>query len=532
MKNQIERKNVLISVYNKKNIFYLSKELIKRNFKIFATTGTFKFLKKKNIQVYKLSDYTQFPEILKGRVKTVHPKIFGGILKNNTSDIKEIEEHKIILFDLVISNFYPFEKIIEKNTNNVIDIMEYIDIGGPAIVRAAGKNYANVLVVVEIKDYEFLIQLIQKYMCIQNKNIPEKIRLNFAIKAFKYTQLYDKSIHNYLLNRILVKKKKISDLPEEINLIMYKKKDLRYGENPHQQSSLYIESKNILKNTILNTQILQGKSLSYNNILDCDVALDCIENFVCPTCIILKHGNPCAVATNKCILQAYKNAFLSDPISSFGGVIIINEKLNSETAQFMINNQFLEVLLVPDIDEESIKILYTKPNIRVLKYNKEKNKQNIEKYSIRNVRGGFLIQNNNYSIQKNKLWKVVTNRKPTNHELQDAIFAFKISMFVKSNAIVYAKNNQTIAIGAGQMSRIDSVLIANMKAKNNNISTNNAIMASDAFFPFKDVVDSVAEKGISCIIQPGGSIQDDKSIESANKNNIAMIFTNFRCFKH
>ncbi|QCI15736.1 bifunctional phosphoribosylaminoimidazolecarboxamide formyltransferase/IMP cyclohydrolase [Buchnera aphidicola] len=515
-------KNALISVSNKKNILEIAKILADNNINLFSTGGTAKILKKNNISVIEVSDYTNFPEIMHGRVKTLHPKIIGGILREPEKDQEIMKKYNICPIDIVIVNFYPFNEIKNIQKKNIDDIINYIDIGGPTLVRSAAKNYKNVIVIIDLSDVKSIIA------SIKNNTMNIEKRFNLACKAFQYTLLYEQAISNFFMTKNAADQKNL--FPETINLSFIKKQDLRYGENHHQKSSFYIE-KNISKSgTISNINQIQGKTLSYNNISDADIALECVKQFEKPACVIVKHGNPCGVAVSNCLLESYISAYNTDPVSAFGGIIAFNSILDKKTTQKIIKNQFVEVIITPEIDVFSLEILQKKENIRVLVTGKlKKNKLGMD---FKRITNGLLIQEYDSCKINYKSWIVVTKRIPTKQELKDSIFCWKVSKFVKSNAIVYGRNTTTIGIGAGQMSRIDSTKLANFKVQNQGLNVIDATMASDAFFPFRDGIDSAASVGISCIIQPGGSIRDKEVIKAANEHNIAMIFTHQRHFKH
>lgn len=519
-------KNALISVSDKTNIVTIAKKLIKNEIKLFSTNGTADILKKNNIPVTKISDYTKFPEIMNGRIKTLHPKIMGGILRRTNKDEQIMKLYHIVPIDIVIVNFYPFEnKKTSMSQDNINDAINNIDIGGPTLVRAAAKNYQNVIIIVDINDINNIIA------SIQNNTMDIKTRFNLASKAFAYTSSYEKIISEYFIKNNNFNKQHNTNLfPKIIHFSFIKKQDLRYGENHHQKASFYVEQDILPNGTISTAQKIQGKTLSYNNIIDADIALECVKEFKKPTCVIVKHGNPCGVSTSNCILDAYLSAYHADPISSFGGIIAFNDILDIKTAQAIIDTQFIEVIIAPGIHILAEKILKTKKNIRILITGEFKN--NIKGLDLKRITNGLLVQEYDIHDINHKKWTIVSQRIPTQIELKDAIFCWTVAKFVKSNAIVYGRNQVTLSIGAGQMSRIDSTKLANIKAQDQGYNTFGATMASDAFFPFRDGIDSAASIGISCIIQPGGSIRDQEIIQSANEHNIAMIFTNKRHFKH
>lgn len=518
-------KNALISISDKTNILYIATTLIKNKINLFSTGGTAKILKKNNILVTEISDYTQFPEIMDGRVKTLHPKIMGGILRRKNKDQEIMELYDICPIDIVIVNFYPFEKIQNIKNNNIDDIINNIDIGGPTLVRASAKNYKNVIIIVDFSDFQSVMN------SINNNTMNIEKRFNLASKAFEYTCSYEKIISRYFMKKNSFYKQSIKNLfPKEINFSFIKKQDLRYGENHHQKASFYIEKNIHESGTVSTAHQIQGKTLSYNNISDSDTALECVKEFKKPACVIVKHGNPCGVAVSDNILESYLSAYHADPISAFGGIIAFNDILDEKTAQTIIHQQFVEVIILPQISNLALKTLEKKQNIRVLITGKlQKNKTGLD---LKKITDGLLVQEHDSYDTDYTSWNFVTKRTPTKKELQDSIFCWKVAKFVKSNAIVYGRDEVTIGIGAGQMSRIYSTKLANIKVKDHGDNVIGATMASDAFFPFRDGIDSAASVGISCIIQPGGSIRDEEIIQAANEHNITMIFTNKRHFKH
>ncbi|MBK4765338.1 MAG: bifunctional phosphoribosylaminoimidazolecarboxamide formyltransferase/IMP cyclohydrolase [Pantoea sp. Brub] len=518
-------RNALISVFDKTNIVEFAKKLYHRNIKLISTGGTANLLINSGLPVIEVSSYTEFPEILDGRVKTLHPKIHGGILNRREYDEAVIAKHSIFPIDIVVVNFYPFEKIIDNQKCLLSDAIENIDIGGPAMVSGAAKNYKDVTIIVDSKDYNYILNKLDQH----DNSLRLETRFKLAIKAFKYVADYNNMIANYFYN--LTNKKIDNNLPNVINLKFIKEKDMRYGENNHQKSAFYIQSHKT-KSLLADLKQIQGKILSYNNMNDSDTALECIKEFNDPACVIVKHANPCGVAVNNSVVNAYQNAYKSDPISAFGGVIALNRELDLVTVQTILNNQFFEVLLVPSVTQEALDIIKFKKNVRLLIYNYNQWQKSNIRFDFKNINGGLLVQQHDNIHIQNIKFSVVSKFKPTKQELNDAIFSWKVVKFVKSNAIVYAKNNTTIAIGSGQMSRVDSVNIANMKAKHLGFKIKGCTIASDAFFPFRDCIDIVGKIGVKCIIQPGGSIRDQEIISAANEYNIAMIFTHIRHFRH
>lgn len=533
MHEQVNLKYALISVSDKENIIYFAKELLKRGINLISTTGTTKFLKSSGIPVLEISEYTNFPEIMNGRVKTLHPKIYSSILGRRGYDDAIMKKYGIIYIDIIVVNLYPFQNITSCKQHTLSDAIENIDIGGSAMIRAAAKNYNNVTIITNKNDYNLILSELD----LNDNTIPLSTRFNLSVKAFEYTYQYDQIIFEYLQKFNINHDNDYSrnqhnkiKFPYEFNLKFIQKQDLRYGENNHQHGMLYVE-KNLNKVSIANSKQIQGKNLSYNNILDSDIALECLQAFEEPTCVIVKHGNPCSIATQHDLNKAYKCAYQGDPISAFGGIIAFNRKLDELTASAIIKNQFVEIIIAPDVNKESLQMISTKPNIRLLLYGNLNNQYIFPLVDFKRINGGLLVQSYNSTIIDEKIIKIVTKRQPTKQEFKDAIFGWKVVKFIKSNAIVYVRNNMTISIGAGQMSRIDSIKLANLKAQEENKSMMGSVMASDAFFPFRDSIDNIP-KGVNCIIQPGGSIRDYDVINAANERNISMIFTNIRHFRH
>ena len=510
----------LISVSDKNGLIPLAKILDLANIKILSTGGTYNFLKDKNISATEVSEITGFPEIMNGRVKTLHPKIHGGLLGRRGTDEAAMNAHHIEPIDLLIVNLYPFKQTINKSNVTISDAIENIDIGGPAMIRAAAKNHESVCVLVDPKDYDEFLENFK------HKKITKEYRQMLAAKAFSHTASYDSAITQYL-EKSFSKENFTSQFLYSGKLI----KQLRYGENPHQNAAFYKDDIASTKNTLASAQQIQGKELSYNNIADCDAALECVNQFESPACVIVKHANPCGVAVNKSINEAYERAFSTDPTSAFGGIIAFNQKLDDLTARSIIDKQFVEVIIVPEITDSAAKILKEKENVRVLVTgNQELNLD--QEFDLKKVSGGLLVQTiDNESIKESDL-KIVTKKSPTEKEITDLLFACRVSKFIKSNAIVFCKDQMTIGVGAGQMSRVYSTKIAAIKAKDEGLDTAGSVMSSDAFFPFRDGIDEAAKYNISAIIQPGGSLKDDEVIEAANEHNIAMTFTNMRHFRH
>lgn len=519
------KKKVLISVSNKKDIVSFSKKLYQRKFEILASKKTYSLLKKENIPATKISKYIDFPEILQGRVKTIHPKIYAGILSSKIQDDEIMLKNNISSIDMVVVNLYPFADVIKNTNYSFQKIIEYIDIGGLSLIRAAAKNFRKVSIIIEKKDYDSVISALDK-----NK-LTLKMRFMLALKAFKYTYQYDKKIFKYFDKKSPKKEKNNSVFfPKKLNINLKKKINLAYGENFHQKGAFYILDKKIT-GSISNLKQLQGKSISYNNISDANIALECVKEFKKPACVIVKHSIPCSVVVSNTILHSYQFAYKADPVSAFGGVIAFNRKLDVNTSKCIIKSQFVQLIIVPDISKSALKIFSTNSKIKILVcgYWKKIIQETLEYKSVNN---GLLVQSSNiyHVLNKNDI-NIVSIRKPNQKMLNDAFFCWKVIKHVKSNAIVYGKNNATIGIGSGQTSRIYATKIASMKALENN-PIKGACMASDAFLPFRDGVDIAAKSGIVCIIQPGGSIRDKEVIYAADQHNIVMIFTGIRYFSH
>jgi phosphoribosylaminoimidazolecarboxamide formyltransferase/IMP cyclohydrolase len=512
----------LLSVSDKTGLLKFSKKLHAHGIEILSTGGTAKLLMSNDVPVTEVSDYTGFPEMMDGRVKTLHPKIHGGILARRGTDDAVMKQHDIPAIDLVIVNLYPFEATIAKEDCSLEDAIENIDIGGPTMVRASAKNHAHVTIVVDPNDYAMIATELES----NAGAISQASRFKLATKAFEHTAKYDGMIANYLGK--IVENDKPEGFATTFNVQYRKAQTMRYGENPHQSAAFYVAEQQH-ETCIATAKQLQGKALSYNNIGDTDAALECVKQFdQSPTCVIVKHANPCGVATGNTLLEAYDRAFATDPESAFGGIIAFNQALDAETAQTIVDRQFVEVIIAPSISDAAIEIIQTKKNVRLLSCGEFSAPQ--PRLDYKRVNGGLLVQDADMQLY-NEL-SVVTERDPTEVEMQDLLFAWKIAKFVKSNAIVYAKDSMTIGVGAGQMSRINSARIAGIKAKHANLQVEGSVMASDAFFPFKDGIEAAAEAGIAAVIQPGGSIRDNEVIAAANKAGMAMIFTKMRHFKH
>ncbi|MDC0225518.1 bifunctional phosphoribosylaminoimidazolecarboxamide formyltransferase/IMP cyclohydrolase [Gammaproteobacteria bacterium] len=512
-------KNALVSVSDKTGLEELVRYLDKNNVLIFSTGGTAKFIESLGINVTQVSEITNFPEIMDGRVKTLSPLIYGGILNRRGIDDHVQKEHKMVNLDLMVINLYPFEETISKKNVNESNAIENIDIGGPSMIRASAKNFYHKAILTDPEDYESFINELENNDCL----ISETSRRGLAIKAFRRTAMYDSAIHNYFSQKVDEEL-----IPEEIPLGLKKISSLRYGENPHQNAGLYISQKQ--DDSLANAKIHQGKELSYNNFLDANTAMNCVMEFDDPACVIVKHVNPCGVAIGENIKNAYEKSFETDPESAFGGVIAVNGCVDKTFASTLIEKQFVEVLIATDFSEDALGVLKEKKNIRVI--SKKVFEKNSMPLSIQAIDGGFLVQEDDWKMIDKDNLEYVTDKKPTDDQILDLLFAWKVCKYVKSNAIIFAKDQQTIGIGAGQMSRVNSAKIASLKAATANLETNGSVMASDGFFPFSDSIQMASDNGISCIIQPGGSIKDNEVIQEANKNNIAMVLTRMRHFRH
>ena len=522
MLNKIKIKKALISVFDKTSILDISKFLISQKIEIYSSGGTYKFLKENNIKVNEVSKYTKSPEILDGRVKTLHPKIHGGILAKRSlpKHLKELKKNKINLLDLVIVNLYPFKKTV-KSKSSLKECIENIDIGGPTLIRAAAKNFEFVTTITDPNDYQKFIDEMKK-----NKNhISKNTRLNLATKAFNEISIYDMDISNWF--------SKIGNDKNKNFLIQSKiAKKLRYGENPKQKAAIYKNTSLLSnKNSFFNIKIIQGKELSYNNINDMQAGGLLADEINKPCVVIIKHANPCGVSKDNNLLEAYKKAFKCDPVSAFGGIIIVNGNVDNKLAK-EISKTFVEIVIGKKISKEAKNIFQNKKNLILVETKSFKIFKPLKE--IKSMSDTFLIQDpDNFYSKRNNL-KFVTNKKLKSKEIDDLLLAEKICKYVKSNAIVYVKNNSSIGIGAGQMNRLDSAKIGSEKAKNffNKNILKGSFVASDAFFPFPDSIDVFGKFGVKAIIQPGGSVKDEDVINRANKYNIAMAFSNMRHFKH
>lgn len=516
-------KRALISVSDKTGIVEFARGLMKFDIEILSTGGTAKLLSENNIPVIEVSDYTGFPEIMDGRVKTLHPKIHGGILGRRGTDDAVMAEHGIPAIDMVVVNLYPFEHTIAREDCDLPLAIENIDIGGPTMLRAAAKNHAAVTVIVDVADYGPVLSEMQTH----DGAVDISTRFELAVKSFEHTACYDDAIANYL--GAITSSGEKATFPNTFNSQYRKVQELRYGENPHQNAAFYIED-NIKESCIATAKQLQGKELSYNNIADTDAALECVKQFdEGPACVIVKHANPCGVAIGASLLDAYDRAYQTDPESAFGGIIAFNQALDAETAQTIVDRQFVEVIIAPSVNKDAIEIVSTKKNVRLLEYS-QRSSRDLPRLDFKRVHGGLLVQDSDLTLVNET--KVVTRREPTEQEMRDLLFTWRVAKFVKSNAIVYGKDNMTIGVGAGQMSRVNSARIAGIKAELAGLDVEGSVMASDAFFPFRDSLDQAGEAGITAVIQPGGSMRDDEVIQAADEHDIAMVFTGMRHFRH
>lgn len=526
MPNKISR--ALLSVSDKTGIVEFARQLSEAGVTLLSTGGTASTLAKNGLEVVQVADITGFPEMMDGRVKTLHPKIHGAILGRRDVDASVMNEHDIIGIDLVVVNLYPFVETVAKPDCTLADAIENIDIGGPAMIRSAAKNHADVTVVTDPGDYDSIAKSVAEH-----GGVPDKDRFGLACKAFTHTARYDSAVSSYLSSQMSVENTGDTSSPVEFEQTMQidldKIQDLRYGENPHQAAAFY-RCKKAGSFGIANAQQLQGKELSFNNLGDSDAALECVAQFDESACVIVKHANPCGVSVAASNLQAYEKAYLTDPVSAFGGIIAFNREVDGETARAMIDRQFIEVLLAPAFHPDALEVLSEKPNVRVLQVQSDQSTINAPVYH--SVGGGMLVQQSDTRIVTVKDLDVVTKITPDESQIRDLLFAWKVVKFVKSNAIVFCKDGASIGIGAGQMSRVYSAKIAAIKASDAELDTASTVMASDAFFPFRDTVDQAAEYGVSAIIQPGGSMRDQEAIDAADEHGIAMVFTGVRHFRH
>ncbi len=526
-------KRALLSVSDKTGIVDFARTLSENGVDLLSTGGTAKLLADNGINVTEVSEHTGHPEIMDGRVKTLHPKIHGGILARRGVDEAVMAENSIDAIDMVVVNLYPFANTVAKEGCSLADAIENIDIGGPTMVRAAAKNHKDVTIIVNAGDYGRVLSEMDN----NNGSLTYQTRFDLAIAAYEHTAAYDGMIANYFGTMLpayndtesQVSISERTQFPRTFNSQFIKKQDLRYGENSHQNAAFYTEAQP-QEASVATAKQIQGKALSYNNIADTDAALECVKEFEQPACVIVKHANPCGVAIGEDILAAYEGAYKTDPTSAFGGIIAFNRDLDAQTAQAIVSRQFVEVIIAPSVSPEAAAVIAAKANLRLLTCGQWQSQTT--GYDFKRVNGGLLVQDRDQGKVTSHDLKVVTTRQPTDDEMRDLQFCWKVAKYVKSNAIVYVKNSETIGVGAGQMSRVYSAKVAGIKAADEKLEVAGSVMASDAFFPFRDGLDAAAAAGITAVIQPGGSMRDHEVIAAADEHNIAMVFTGMRHFRH
>ncbi|MHA1357096.1 MAG: bifunctional phosphoribosylaminoimidazolecarboxamide formyltransferase/IMP cyclohydrolase [Candidatus Helarchaeota archaeon] len=513
-------KRALISVSDKTRLTDFAKRLHALGVEIISTGGTYKKLQEFGLSVMKVSEVTQFPEMMDGRVKTLHPKIHGAILarRDKKEHLQELKHHEINPIDMVVVNLYPFQQTIEKQGVTLEEVIEQIDIGGPTLIRSAAKNYEGVAIIVNPSKYALIIAELEK----NQGQISLETRRELAVEAFRHTMEYDSYIYRYLSKQLQSTTEKF---PPLLSMTYKKVQNLRYGENPHQQAAFYREL-DILEPCVTNAKQLHGKELSYNNIYDINAALELVKEFIEPAAAVIKHTNPCGFAVGRDTTEAYKLAHATDPLSAFGSIVAFNRPVVGNTAKEIVKT-FVEVVIAPEFEEEALTVLETKKNLRILTTGALTPPK--PSWDWKKVVGGVLIQDRDLKIVQLSDLKYVTEKRPTQEQLEVLLFAWKILRHIKSNAILLAKKGRTTGVGAGQMSRVDSVQLAIKKAGENAAGS---VLASDAFFPFRDSIDAAADAGIVAIIEPGGSIRDQEVIEAANERGIPMVFTGIRCFRH
>ncbi|MBO1923820.1 bifunctional phosphoribosylaminoimidazolecarboxamide formyltransferase/IMP cyclohydrolase [Thiomicrorhabdus sp. 6S3-12] len=516
-------RRALISVSDKNGILEFAQSLNNMGVAILSTGGTYKVLSEAGLPVTEVSEYTGFPEMMDGRVKTLHPKIHGGLLGRRGTDDAIMQEHGIDPIDMVVVNLYPFEATVAKENCSLEDAIENIDIGGPTMLRSAAKNHNDVAVVTDPADYSRILEEMQA----NNGQLSHATRFDLAIKTFEQTARYDGAISNYFGK--MFNTEEGDTFPRTYNTQFVKKQSMRYGENPHQAAAFYTE-RNASEASISTATQIQGKELSFNNIADTDAALELVKTFEETACVIVKHANPCGVSIGATQFEAYDRAYKTDPTSAFGGIIAFNTELDGETAQAIVDRQFVEVIIAPKVSDEAKAAVAAKQNVRLLECGEFTDQQ--AAYDYKRVTGGLLVQDRDLGAVAQEDLKVVTKRAPSDKEMQDLMFAWKVAKFVKSNAIVYVKDGMTIGVGAGQMSRVYSAKIAGIKASDEGLEVPGSVMASDAFFPFRDGIDAAAAAGITAVIHPGGSMRDQEVIDAADEHGIAMVFTGMRHFRH
>ncbi len=519
--SDVRLKTALLSVSDKSDLVGLAETLNSHGVHMMSTGGTFKQLSEAGFDVQEVSDYTGFPEMMDGRVKTLHPKVHGGLLGRRGTDDSVMAEHDIRGIDLLVVNLYPFEETVAKDPSNTPEIIENIDIGGPAMLRSAAKNFESVAVVVDPSDYADLVEELNR----TGGSLSAETRFKLAVKAFEMVARYDAAIANHLSS--LTSSDSYSD---SLTVQFKRQQSLRYGENPHQSAAFYVE-RNPAAGSVASATQHQGKELSYNNIADTDAALQCVQSFDEPACVIVKHANPCGVAQSADVMQAYDRAFKTDPTSAFGGIIAFNREVDEKLAAEITERQFSEVIAAPAFTESALGVFKGKKNVRILQVTDAVG-SSAQTVDYKRVAGGLLVQDADIPLLDEENLRVVTKREPSDKEYQDLMFAWKVSKYVKSNAIVYAKDLMTIGVGAGQMARVTSAIIAGIKAGNEGLEVRGSVMASDAFFPFRDSIDAASEEGITAIVQPGGSMRDQEVIDAADEAGMTMVFTGMRHFRH
>ncbi len=515
-------RRALLSVSDKTGIVEFASELSAMGVALLSTGGTYKLLRDNGLEVTEVAEHTGFPEMMDGRVKTLHPKVHGGILARRGQDENVMAEHDIQPIDMVVVNLYPFAATVARPDCTLEDAIENIDIGGPTMVRAAAKNHRSVCILVNTADYATVLAEMRSH----DGATTHATRFDLAIRAFEHTSHYDGAIANHF-GRLVPGGSETFGRTH--NLQLHLAQEMRYGENPHQRAAFYREAEPA-EVGIATARQIQGKALSYNNVADTDAALECVKNFAQPACVIVKHANPCGVAVADTIAQAYDLAFATDTESAFGGIIAFNRALDAATARTIVERQFVEVIIAPSVDEEAAAAVAEKKNVRLLVCGEWA--EPLPALDYKRVNGGLLVQDRDLGMVSAADLKVVTRIAPTDQQLHDLLFAWKVAKFVKSNAIVYAANGQTVGVGAGQMSRVNSARIAAIKAEHAGLAVRGSVMASDAFFPFRDGIDSAGERGIAAVIQPGGSIRDEEVISAADEHGMAMVFTGMRHFRH
>jgi len=521
-------KRALLSVSDKNGIVEFARSLSEKGVEILSTGGTAKLLEANGIATIEVSDYTGHPEIMDGRVKTLHPKVHGGILARRGIDEAVMVQNDIKPIDMVVVNLYPFADTVAKEGCSLADAIENIDIGGPTMVRSTAKNHKDTTIVVNAADYDRVIAEMNE----NDGATTYQTRFDLAIAAFEHTAAYDGMIANYFGTMVPSHREASSEdskFARTFNTQLVKQQDLRYGENSHQQAAFYVDA-STTEASVSTAKQLQGKALSFNNIADTDSALECVKEFDQPACVIVKHANPCGVAIGDDLLSAYDRAFKTDPTSAFGGIIAFNRELDAVTAQAIVDRQFVEVIIAPSVGDDVQQIIAAKKNVRLLVCGEFSTKA--ADFDYKRVNGGMLVQDKDLGMVGLDDLTIVSKRQPSEKELTDLMFCWKVAKFVKSNAIVYARDGMTIGVGAGQMSRVYSAKIAGIKAEDEGLVVPGSVMASDAFFPFRDGIDAAAAAGITCVIQPGGSIRDEEIIAAADEANMTMVFTSMRHFRH